>query len=107
MLPNLKDEDGQGMVEYALVIALIALVVIAALTALGTTISARFEEYATMFDQNSSNWLYEFVKISESGWTFQLNAQPFHKYKFRFLNFFTSVYAMYGFHLISEKLKGS
>lgn len=39
-----KDEDGQGMTEYALIIALIAIVVIAVLTAIGTNIEAKFQE---------------------------------------------------------------
>ena len=34
----LKDEDGQGMVEYGLIIGLIAIVVIVALVALGPKI---------------------------------------------------------------------
>ena len=37
-------EKGQGLVEYALILALIAIVVIAALTALGTGVNAKFGE---------------------------------------------------------------
>lgn len=39
-----KDESGQGMVEYALIIALIAIVVIVALTALSGGIKGVFEK---------------------------------------------------------------
>ena len=38
------DEDGQGMAEYGLIIALIAVVVIGALTFMGTRIGAKFSE---------------------------------------------------------------
>jgi len=34
-----RDEEGQGLAEYALILALIAIVAIAALTLLGTQIS--------------------------------------------------------------------
>ncbi|MBQ6268137.1 MAG: Flp family type IVb pilin [Clostridia bacterium] len=45
MLTNwLKDEDGQGMVEYGLIIALIAIVVIAALVLLGPKIKEIFDK---------------------------------------------------------------
>jgi len=37
-----REEEGQGLVEYALIIGLIAVVAIAALTASGTQISAIF-----------------------------------------------------------------
>lgn len=39
-----KKEEGQGMVEYALIIALIAIVVIVALLALGPQIVAVFDD---------------------------------------------------------------
>ena len=38
-----KDESGQGMVEYGLIIALIAIVVIGGLTVLGPKIKSIFE----------------------------------------------------------------
>jgi pilus assembly protein Flp/PilA len=39
-----KDEEGQGMVEYALIIGLVAVVVIAVLITLGNSISDKFTE---------------------------------------------------------------
>ncbi len=47
MLQNwLKREEGQGMVEYGLIIALVALAVIAALVVLGGRIQALFTSVA-------------------------------------------------------------
>ncbi|MBS4021938.1 MAG: Flp family type IVb pilin [Dethiobacter sp.] len=40
------DESGQGMVEYALILALVSIVAIVTLTGLGTTIMAKFQEIA-------------------------------------------------------------
>ena len=42
-----REEEGQGLVEYGLIIALIAVVCIAALTALGTNIVAKFGQINT------------------------------------------------------------
>ena len=36
-----RDEEGQGLVEYGLILALIAVVCIAALTTMGTSIAAQ------------------------------------------------------------------
>jgi pilus assembly protein Flp/PilA len=41
---KLKEEKGQGMVEYALLVGLIAIVVIAALLLLGPKIALKFTE---------------------------------------------------------------
>lgn len=41
-----KDEEGQGMVEYALLVGLIAIVVIAGLIILGPRIRDMFEDVA-------------------------------------------------------------
>ncbi|MDI6907370.1 MAG: Flp family type IVb pilin [Thermoanaerobacterales bacterium] len=41
-----KDESGQGMAEYGLILALIAVVVIAAAVSLGTSISDKFSGVA-------------------------------------------------------------
>ena len=44
MLKNiLKDESGQGMAEYGLIIALVAVVVIGAIAFLGNSLSDKFE----------------------------------------------------------------
>ena len=39
-----KDEEGQGMVEYALIVGLIAIVVVIALSLIGNSIRDRFED---------------------------------------------------------------
>ncbi|MGM0380496.1 MAG: Flp family type IVb pilin [bacterium] len=48
MLRNMKDliarEEAQGMVEYGLIVGLIAIIVIAVFVALGPQITALFEE---------------------------------------------------------------
>ncbi len=46
LLAWFKDEEGQGMVEYGLLIALIAIVVIVALLILGPRIAQLFEDVA-------------------------------------------------------------
>lgn len=51
MLMNwLRDEEGQAMVEYGLIIALIAIVVIAALLILGPRIANLFNDAARELD---------------------------------------------------------
>jgi len=40
----MKDERGQGMAEYGLIIALVAIVVIVALTTLGTRLKDKFDK---------------------------------------------------------------
>ena len=47
MMKFFKDESGQGMVEYGLIIALIAIAVIAALKLLGPAISGIFTDATT------------------------------------------------------------
>ena len=42
-----REEEGQGLVEYALIIGLIAVVAIAALSASGTSVSGLFDKINT------------------------------------------------------------
>lgn len=48
------DESGQGMVEYGLIIALIAIAVIGALALLGPKISGLFKDAAKALDDPST-----------------------------------------------------
>ena len=41
---RLTGQDGQGLVEYALILVLVAIVVIGVLTTMGTRISAAFQD---------------------------------------------------------------
>ena len=43
----LKDEEGVTMIEYGLIAALIAVVVIATLTTLGTNLNTKFQAVST------------------------------------------------------------
>ena len=47
LLARLEREEGQTMVEYAFLVAFIALVVLAAVTLLGSSISSLFNSIAT------------------------------------------------------------
>ena len=46
----LKDEDGQGMVEYGIIVALIAVVAIVAVKGLGTKTKDTFTKAGTAMD---------------------------------------------------------
>jgi pilus assembly protein Flp/PilA len=46
---RLREERGASLVEYALLLALIALVCIAALTSLGGSVSSKFSSVSQMF----------------------------------------------------------
>jgi pilus assembly protein Flp/PilA len=43
----IRDEDGATAVEYGLLVALIAVVIITAVTTLGTNLSSKFDTVAT------------------------------------------------------------
>lgn len=46
LIRNLRDEEGQGLVEYGLILALISVVAIAALTLIGGNVTATFNDVA-------------------------------------------------------------
>ena len=47
LMAKMQKEEGQGLVEYALIIVLVSIVVITALTLLGTRVSTVFSTIAT------------------------------------------------------------
>jgi pilus assembly protein Flp/PilA len=52
--PWIQREDGQGLVEYALIIALVALLAIAALVVLGTAVSDILQEIGDCLGEPSA-----------------------------------------------------
>ena len=50
-LARLRDEDGQGMVEYALILVLIAVVVIVILTVVGQQVNNVFSNVSNGLNQ--------------------------------------------------------
>ena len=52
---GVKEEEGQGLVEYALIIVLIAVVVIAALTAVGGQLETVFESITSGLTNPGAN----------------------------------------------------
>jgi pilus assembly protein Flp/PilA len=46
----IREEEGASMVEYGLLVALIAVVAIAAVTLVGTAVSTNFSEVASALD---------------------------------------------------------
>lgn len=50
----LNNEDGQGMAEYGLIIALIAIAVIGAMIFLGSSLSAKFKGIGTTINDAKS-----------------------------------------------------
>lgn len=55
MIRFIKDEDGQGMLEYVLIIALVALVAVIAIFAVRTFISNRAEDVTDQLDDMESS----------------------------------------------------
>ncbi|MGI6227870.1 MAG: Flp family type IVb pilin [Peptococcales bacterium] len=41
-----KNEDGQGVIEYAFILSFIALSVVLVLSSLGTSVAAKFQSFA-------------------------------------------------------------
>lgn len=50
----LKEESGQGMVEYGLILALVAVVVIGVLSTIGKNLDGRFDEIADKLKKDDS-----------------------------------------------------
>ena len=44
LMAKMQNEEGQGLVEYALIIVLVSIAVIVGLTALGTNINSIFQQ---------------------------------------------------------------
>ena len=47
LMAKMQKEEGQGLVEYALIIVLVSIAVIVALTAMGTSVSSVFNNIVT------------------------------------------------------------
>jgi pilus assembly protein Flp/PilA len=66
---NNKTEKGQGLVEYAIILALVAIVVIASMSILGPKVSGTFARVNSALDFGGSpNWSQ--ICVGNSGVTF-------------------------------------
>ncbi|MBS3764705.1 MAG: Flp family type IVb pilin [Planctomycetes bacterium] len=50
---KLREKEGQSLVEYALILALVAIVVIAALTTLGHQVENQFDQVTNTLDNET------------------------------------------------------
>ena len=67
-----NDEDGQGLAEYALILALIAIVAIVALIFLGGQVSTILSTVGTRADPSAAEWA---LPHHAFGWSFQGNGR--------------------------------
>ena len=74
-----KDESGQGMVEYALIIALIAIVVIVALSALSGNIKGVFENSSKELEKATKNTTPQIACFSVQSLSKSLQSRFFEK----------------------------
>ncbi len=54
---KMRDDEGQGLVEYAVIIALVAIAIIVGLTALGVNLNLAFQGLADWVDTNITSAL--------------------------------------------------
>jgi pilus assembly protein Flp/PilA len=73
LFSNKKQEKGQGLVEYAIILALIAIVAIGVMTTLGKKVSSTFDRVNTALDSGagSPNWAQ--ICVGNSGLTFNFH----------------------------------
>ena len=77
-----KNEKGQGLVEYAIILALVAIVVIAVMGVLGPKISGTFDrvnsaldlggspDWATICTHVPSGTVFNYHQVSGGGWSY-------------------------------------
>ena len=64
---NKRHEKGQGLVEYALILVLVAIVVIGALTVFGPTISNTYSEISAALG-GSCQYSYDNMRETQEAW---------------------------------------
>jgi pilus assembly protein Flp/PilA len=57
MMRLFREEEGQGMTEYAMILGLIAVVVITVVTTMGTSITAKFQSIVDALKPASASGL--------------------------------------------------
>jgi pilus assembly protein Flp/PilA len=70
-----KHEKGQGLVEYAIILALVAIVVIAAMRFLGPKVSGTFDRVNTALDQGTGSPDWAQICADQSGVTYHYHQE--------------------------------